>query len=140
MVVLVVGGFFIYPLTALALALSGRSVQANARNPLNPLAMQVAFTVPFALPVVLTLAHFSPGRFYPAMMIVLGAHYLPFVTLYGMWPWYVLAGALIMGGFALGWVAPLGSATGGWLTCAALLAFAIAGWRIVVAEERREVA
>jgi hypothetical protein len=34
----------------------------------------------------------------------------------------------------------LGFVAGGWLAAAALFAFALAGWRIVIAEERRAAA
>lgn len=138
MIELVVGGFFIFPLTLLALRLSGTDTRANASNPLNLLGMQVAFTVPLALPIVLTLAHFSPRLFYPAMMMVVGAHYLPFVTLYGMRHWLVLAAALLVGGYALGWLVPMGFAFGAWATAALLVVFALVGRSLVVAEEKRE--
>ena len=36
----------------------------------------------------------KPGWFYPASMIIVGAHYLPFVFLYGMKTFAVLAAAL----------------------------------------------
>ncbi len=138
--VLVVGGFFIFPLTLLALKLAGRGPRVGTKNPLNALAMQVAFTLPLGLPVALTLAYYSPNRFYPAMMMLLGAHYLPFMFLYGMWQWAILAGVLLGGGYVLGWVAPMGFVAGGWLAAAALFAFALGGWRIVIAEERRTAA
>ncbi len=138
MVALVVGGFFIFPVTLLVLKLAGRDTRANAANPLNALAMQVAFTVPLALPIVLALAQFVPRLFYPAMMMVVGAHYLPFVTLYGMRIFYVLAAVLLAGGFALGWLAPLGFAVGGWVTAALFVVFAIVSRSLVAAEENRE--
>jgi hypothetical protein len=131
--VLVLGGFFIFPLTLLSLRLAGHR---PGRNPLNALAMQVAFTVPLGLPLVLTIAGFSRERFFPAMMILVGAHYLPFMFLYGMWHWVVLAAAMLGGGWALGWMAHAGFATGGWITAVALALFGLVGWRVVVAEER----
>ncbi len=51
----------------------------------NALGMQAAFTLPLSLPVVLAIAAVRPRWFYPAFMILLGAHYLPFVFMYGMW-------------------------------------------------------
>ncbi len=136
-VVLALGGCFIFPLTMLALRLAGRPATTPKGNPLNALAMQVAFTVPLALPVVLALARRAPEWFYPATMIVVGAHYLPFVFLYGMWQWAALAAVLLGAGLVLGAYVPLGFAAGGWFTGAALVAFAFAGWRVVLAEERR---
>ena len=138
--ILVVGGFFIFPLTMLALRLAGRPVAAPKGNPLNLLAMQVAFTVPLALPVVLALTGRAPEWFFPAVLIVVGAHYLPFIFLYGMWQWAILAGAMLSAGVVLGMYVPLSFAAGGWFGGAALVAFAFAGWRVVVAEERRAAA
>jgi hypothetical protein len=138
--VLAVGGCFIFPLTMLALRLAGRAATTPRGNPLNALAMQVAFTVPLALPVVLALAYHAPAWFYPAMLIVVGAHYLPFVFLYGMWQWAILAAALLGAGFVLGAYLPLGFTAGGWFGGVALVAFAFAGWRVVLAEERRPAA
>ena len=96
--------------------------------------------MPLALPVVLALTSRSPQWFCPAMLIVVGAHYLPFVFLYGMWQWLVLAAAMLSAGVVLGMYVPLGFAAGGWFGGAALVAFAFAGWRVVVAEERRAAA
>ncbi|HTR97098.1 MAG TPA: hypothetical protein VMH61_04285 [Candidatus Acidoferrales bacterium] len=137
MIVLVFGGFFIFPLTVLSLRLGGVRAPAGPRNPLDSLAIQVAFTVPLALPVVLTLAHFAPGLFFPAVLLIVGAHYLPFVFLYGMPQWFGLGGAMLAGGYVLGWVRPMGFAAGGWFGAAVLAVFAFVGWRTVVAEERR---
>ncbi len=131
--ILVLGGFLIYPLTSLALRLAGSAGESKG-NPLNALAMQVAFTVPLGLPVALTLAYFSPNRFYPAMMMLVGAHYLPFVFLYGMPQWYVLAAAMLGAGYVLGWVAPMGFATGGWIAAAAMVIYALVAWRIAATE------
>jgi len=134
--VLVIGGFLIWPLTALALRLAGGGPPGRA-NPLNVPGMLVAFTLPPGLPAVLTLAHFAPRLFFPAMLLLVGAHYLPFVFLYGTRLWLLLVGAMLACGYTLGWVAPQGFATGGWVGAALLAAYAVTGWRHVVGEERR---
>ena len=51
--ILVIGGMFIFPLTQLALRAMGRPASLAPDNPLRWLAMQVAFMVPLCLPVVL---------------------------------------------------------------------------------------
>lgn len=128
---LVVGGFFIFPATQLGLRLMGRPASLSRRNPLNGLAMQVAFTLPLSLPVVGAAALYRLEWFYPAFMIVLGAHYLPFVFLYGMRMFAALAALLVGGGVAIGLWASDGLALGAWLTAAVLLAFAAAGrWAV----------
>ncbi len=123
---LVIGGVFIFPLTMLMLRLMGRRATLSSGNPLNGLAMQVAFTVPMSLPLVgaATLHHLT--WFYPALMIVVGAHYLPFMFLYGMWTFAPLCALLVAGGFVIGTSAQPFT-LGGWVTGALLLVFAVLG-------------
>lgn len=131
--VLALGGMLIYPLTLGVLRLLGRTGRRPG-NPLDALAMQVAFTVPMGLPLVGAAALHHHDWFYPAFMIVVGAHYLPFVFLYGMPQFAILSAGLVLGGLALGLYAHGAFALGGWLTGAALLVFAVVG-RAVAARE-----
>lgn len=124
---LVAGGFFIFPLTRAGLALMGRKVVVPAANPLNGLAMQVAFTLPLSLPLVGAAALYRLDWFYPAFMIVLGAHYLPFVFLYGMRMFAVLCAALVTTGLVLALYVQMPFTAGAWFTGAVLLGFAYAG-------------
>ena len=57
--------------------------------------MQVAFVLPLSMPLLLPVARYSLNLFYPALMVLLGAHYLPFVFLYGMRMFAVLTAALV---------------------------------------------
>jgi hypothetical protein len=123
-IVLVLGGVFIFPGTQLLLRAMGRRTNLSKENPLGQLAMQIAFTIPLNLPLVGAATLHRRDWFYPATMIVVGAHYLPFVFLYGMWQFAVLAYALVAGGLVLGLYVPGPFAMGGWLTGAVLLAFA----------------
>ena len=122
---LVVGGMFIFPLTQLALRLAGRPFSLGAANPLRHLAMQIAFIVPLTLPVAGAAALHNVNWFYPAVLVLVGAHYLPFVFLYGMGQYAVLAGAMLGGGVALGFAMPTAFTPGGWLGGTLLLAFAV---------------
>jgi hypothetical protein len=105
----------------------GRPAALPRAHPMNGLAMQVAFVLPLTLPIVGAAALYRLEWFYPAFMVALGAHYLPFVFLYGMWQYAVLAGALVLAGLTLALYLPGGFALGGWLTGALLLAFAFVG-------------
>jgi hypothetical protein len=125
MALLVVGGFFIYPLTVLVLKALGQRTPLSAANPLRGLAMQIAFTVPLGVPLVLAAALHRAEWFYPAFMIVVGAHYLPFIFLYGMPVFAALGGLLAGGGLLLGLYAPHAFALGGWLAGATMLVFAV---------------
>ena len=61
------------------------------------------------------------------MMIVVGAHYLPFSFLYGMRQFIPLSGLLLFAGLLIGVYAPGMSVWGAWLTSILLFAFAFIG-------------
>ena len=132
--VLVVGGFFIFPLTQLLLRLMGRPSSLPKRHPMNGLAVQVAFTLPLTLPLVFAATAYRHSWFYPAFMIALGSHYLPFIFLYGMWEFGVLAASLIGSELMLGLYLPTTLSLGGWLTALILLIFAFVGRRAALAK------
>ena len=137
-VVLVLGGTLIFPVTQLMLRLMGRRTSLSSDNPMGSLAMQVAFTIPVNLFVVAGATLYRLNWFYPACMIVVGAHYLPFVFLYGMWQFWGLGSLLIVGGVAIGLYLPETFSLGGWAAAAVLLLFAFVG-RAVANTERRDV-
>jgi hypothetical protein len=128
-IALALGGMLIFPLTQLMLKLLGHRASLQPDNPFNQLAMQVAFIIPVCLPVIAAAALYNVNWFYPAFMFVVGAHYLPFIFLYGMRQYAVLAAALIGGGAAIGLLLPHNFSAGGWFTAIVLLLFARIVWR-----------
>lgn len=132
---LMIAGVFLFPLTQLGLRLIGRPGRVGPENELYSLGAQVAFVLPLSLPVVGAAALYRVEWFFPAFMIVLGAHYVPFVFLYGMRMFAALAAILWAGGLALGlWIeAPF--ATGAWATALVLFVFALSGRRATLSEE-----
>jgi hypothetical protein len=124
---LVVGGFFIFPATQLLLRLSGRPASVKKENPLGYLAMQIAFTLPICMLLLVPVAEFRLNLFYPAFMVILGAHYLPFTFLYGMRMFIPLSAILVGGGVAIAHYAPWSFSPGGWVTGLTLLVFAWIG-------------
>jgi hypothetical protein len=134
MIFLFFGGMIIFPATQLVLRVMGRTTKLSPGNSLNQLATQIAFTVPigFLLVGAATLAKLD--WFYPAAMVVVGAHYLPFCFLYGMWQFALLAGLMIGGGALLALYLPLGFTAGGWITSLLLFLAAIIGPIIVRSE------
>lgn len=129
-VTLAVGGMFIFPLTQFVLRLLGGPTTLQTENPLNGLAMQVAFIIPLTIPVIGAATLNNVNWFYPAFMVIVGAHYLPFVFLYGMQEYGILAAILIAGGVTIGYVLPNTFSSGGWFTAATLLLFGISVWRL----------
>jgi len=126
-IILVLGGFFIFPLTQLLLRLAGHAYALPKGHPMNALGIQVAFTVGLAVPVMIGIAALHPAWFYPACMILVGAHYLPFVFMYGMPQFAGLCAALVAGGVAIGMYVPRPLSIGAWLTAAILFLFAFVG-------------
>jgi hypothetical protein len=132
--VLVVAGCFIFPLTKLGLRVVGHTAAPSKDNPLNGLGMQAAFVLPLCLPLVAGAALYRLAWFYPAFMILLGAHYLPFITLYGMRMFAALAGVLLGAGVLLALYVRMPFSTGAWLTAGVLLVFAFVGRNLVARE------
>ena len=126
-IILVLGGFLIFPVTQLLLRSLGHVYALPKGHPMNALAIQIAFTLPLTLPVVIGIAALRPAWFYPAFMIALGAHYLPFVFLYGMWQFAGLCAALVASGVAIGMYLPKPLSLGAWLTATLLFLFAFVG-------------
>lgn len=123
--VLVLVGALIFPLTQLTLRLLGRPAGLPKGHPMNQLATQVAFIAPLSLPVIGAAALYNTNWFYPAFMLILGTHYMPFIFLYGMWEFGVLAALLIGGGVAIGMWFPDAFTLGGWFTGVVLILFAL---------------
>src|SRR5919107_4747005 len=128
---LVVGGFFIFPLTELLVRVGGVKGSLSADNSLRELGMQVAFVLPASMPLLVPVGLYRLNWFYPAMMILLGAHYLPFVFLYGMRLFAILAALLVGGGTLIAIYFSASFSIGAWYTGIILLVFAELGRRIV---------
>jgi hypothetical protein len=126
--VLVAGGFLIFPAVTVLLRLLGRSASLPRGNPLHYLGMQLAFVLPLSMPLVAPVTAFRVHWFFPAMMILLGAHYLPFTFLYGMRSFIALSALLVGAGVVIALWFPGSFAFGGWVAGALLLVFAFVGW------------
>lgn len=119
-IILVINKMLIVPVTQLLLHAMGRRA---SRSPGD--SIQVAFTIPLNLPLVAAATVYRLDWFYPGCMIVVGAHYLPFWFLYGMWQCGLLAGLLAGAGLATGPYLPGDFSIGGWLAAAILVVFAV---------------
>jgi hypothetical protein len=123
---LVFGGFMIFPATESLARLSGRKALSKD-NTLWQLGMQVAFVLPFSMLLLVPVTQYRASLFYPALMILLGAHYIPFVFLYGMPLFGFLAAILIGGGVCLAMFGPAAFSAGAWITGVVLVVFAFLG-------------
>ncbi len=136
MALLFFGSMFIFPLTQGLIRLLGRPGKVSPTNGLWHLGTQTAFTVPINFLLVGAATLYREHWFFPAAMIVVGAHYLPFVTLYGMRMFYILAALLIFAGTGLGFYGPAVFSLGGWFTGVVLIVFAFLGRDQVLREEK----
>jgi hypothetical protein len=135
MAVLFFVSMLLFPLTQFTLKLMGRPARLNSENTLNQLAMQIAFTVPIGFILVGAATLYRENWFYPASMVVVGAHYLPFIFLYGMPQFAILAGLLIVGGAGIGLYGPNAFSFGGWISAVILILFAFLGRSVILREE-----
>lgn len=121
MATLFFGGMLIFPLSSLVLKAMGGPAFLPKGHPSIALAMQSAFTVPIGLLVAIALGLLQPSLFLPASLIVVGAHYLTFISLYGMRAYGVLAGVLVTVGAAALFAVPSLRPMSGWIGAAVLL-------------------
>ena len=96
MAVLFFGSMLIFPLTRLGVRLLGRSGRVSPANGLWALGSQVAFTVPLNFLLVGAATLYRESWFFPAALVVVGSHYLPFITLYGMRMFALLAAGMVL--------------------------------------------
>jgi len=132
--VLFFGSMAIFPLTQGVLRWMGSPAKVSPENGLWGLGSQVAFTVPINFLLVGAAMLYRENWFFPAVMIVVGAHYLPFITLYGMRMFAVLAAILVGVGAALALYVPDFFSLGGWITAATLIVFAFIGRKVACEE------
>ena len=137
---LVVGGFFIFPITELLIRVSKGRSSLSIQNSLSQLGMQVAFVLPLSMPLLLPVSLYRLNWFYPAIMVLLGAHYIPFVFLYGMRMFAVIAALIAGGGLVIAMYMSSSFDIGAWYTGAILVLFAVVGRMIIQREARESVA
>jgi uncharacterized protein DUF7010 len=137
MAVLFFVSMLLFPFTQLILTLIGRPAKLSAENTLGQLATQIAFTVPIGFVLVGAATLYRENWFFSASMIVVGAHYLPFIFLYGMPQFGILAGLLIVGGIGLGLYGSDMFSLGGWVGAVILMIFAFVGRNVILKEESK---
>jgi hypothetical protein len=90
----------------------------------------------FDLPLAAAATAYRLNWFYPAFMIAIGTHYLPFIFLYGMPQFRVLATLQIGAGLTIGlYMQPVFSVAA-WLTALVLLLLAFIGRSVAPREIR----
>lgn len=124
--VLLIGGFLIYPVTVLVTRLLGSSASVPSGNPLREAAVTIPIVGALGIPVAGAAALYEINWFYPAFMVIMGAHYLPFSHLYGMRLFIPVGAGMWFVGLAIALWFPDWSAGGAVLT--GLLLIAVGLW------------
>jgi len=134
MIILFFVTMLLFPFTQSILRRMGQQTALGAGNTLGQLAAQIAFTVPIGFILVGVATLYEPNWFYPASLIVVGAHYWPFVFLYGMKHFAVLGNLLIIGGALIALYIPTIFSLGGWYGSIVLIVFAFVGRQAILRE------
>jgi len=98
-IALFVGGMFIFPLSIVISKVMGRTGAHSKSNPLNGLALESTFMMLVCLPIAYVVFLYNAQLFFPAMMLIIGARYLTFSTLYGLRTYWICGASLIIAGF-----------------------------------------
>jgi len=114
------------------LRLSGRRASVSRENPFNSLGMQLAFVLPFSMLLLVPVGLYSLNWFFSALMVLVGAHYLPFATLYGKRIFLLLSGILIAAGVVIARCFSGTFSLGAWVAGLVLFAFAWIGRSIAI--------
>lgn len=133
---IVIGGFFIFPAVQLLLRLSGRPTTLSRGNSLWSLGMQIAFTLPLCMLLLIPVTELRLNLFYPALLILLGAHYIPFTFSYGMRMFIPLSAILVSSGVVIAHYFSESFSLGAWVGGVTLFIFACIG-RATVRQEAR---
>lgn len=101
--VIIVGGTFFYPLGQLVQIILKRP-KIRKENSLNSLFTQISLIVPFSFPLIFIIISENVNLFFPALTIIIGAHFLPFIYAYQLKTYWILASLLVIGGSCFGFM------------------------------------
>lgn len=125
MLILLVGGMFIHPVSMGVSRLLGLPpVDDSGGLPL--LNTWLALMIPLCIPLVfMAVAGGRSHLFYPAFAVIIGAHWLPFTYLYRMNTFAVFAGVFVATGILFAFILSQPFAVPGFVVGGELLVFAI---------------
>ena len=101
--VIIIGGAFFYPLGQLVQVILKRPKIAKA-NTLKSLFTQISLIIPFSFPLIFLITKENVNLFFPALTIIVGLHFLPFVYAYKLRTYWILSSLLVIGGSLFGFM------------------------------------
>ncbi|WP_339614407.1 hypothetical protein [uncultured Winogradskyella sp.] len=93
------GGMLIHPLGIVLSKALNRSGKHKTGNPLSSLALESTFLLFIGLFIAYFVLQIRPNWFFPIMILIIGARYLVFSSIYGMRIYWAFGAALILSGF-----------------------------------------
>lgn len=126
--ILLVGGALIFFLLELLLRLAGHRPERSQENSLNPLTLQLAILMPLMLPLIVAAFWYRADWLFPAFMAALGAHFLPFMFLFGNWQFGVLGVLLSVSALVFGLEPHESFVVAGWYGGTVQLLFGLIAW------------
>lgn len=97
-ITLYVGGIFIHPIGVLIAKAFGRSGKHEKGNRMGALAIESTFAMFVGLFIAFVVAQRIPNWFFSIMLLVIGARYFVFQTIYGDRTYWVFGGVLCLAG------------------------------------------
>jgi len=135
--IIIFGGMLFYPLGLLMQTILKRP-KVKKENKINGLFTQIGLMIPLSFPLIFMLTKENVNLFFPALTIIIGIHYLPFVYAYKMNSYWTLAALLVIGGSYFGFMLPENFEFCAYYTSAVLFIFSIINLFIVKNEIKRQ--
>jgi len=101
LIVFLIGGMLIFPISTVLDKLLGRSGKHAASNPLGQLALETTVMMLMGIAIALAVYTLNPLWFFPCMLLIIAGRYLTFSTLYGMKLYWLFGGVLAAAGYLL---------------------------------------
>ncbi len=133
---IIISGTLFYPISQLLQKILKRP-KIRKENPLNLLFTQIGLIIPFSFPLIFLFTKENVNLFFPALTIIVGAHYLPFVFAYKLKTYWILALLLVVGGSIFGFIVTDNIYYCAYYTGSMLLLFAVINHYIVKKEINR---
>lgn len=98
---LIIGGMFIFPLSALIGKLIGIKGGHNKNNPLGKLVMEGTIWMIMCIPLAYGLSLNKTEWFFQGMLMIIAGRYLTFASIYGMRLYWILGAVLGLAAYIL---------------------------------------
>jgi hypothetical protein len=100
-IVLLIGGMLIHPVSTVLTKALGRSAKHASGNPLGRLALETTVWLILCLPLAFVVSRYRVEWFFPAMLLVIAGRYTVFATMFGSRTFWACGAALATAAYIL---------------------------------------